>query len=147
MASRPRRAKVALLLVALALVAVAIPLAEPVWEWVMTERVGGPAEGHDFIAGATPLTGWHRVGRWGTREVLHGTSVSFYASNGYKFMESVHRDARCVRCTCWSDSGAVVWQSGEELGSRMTLDRPPWLWGATDQTSPSDPQWIAEHGK
>ena len=61
--------------------------------------------------------------------------------------ETWYEDGRRVRETSWGIFGTVLFQTvwtGTDV--ETSLD-PPWRWGATDQTSPSDPQWIAEHGK
>ncbi len=58
-----------------------------------------------------------------------------------------YEDGRCVRQTKWSIDGTVIHQSVWTSTDVETRSEPPWWWGVQDQTSPSDPQWIAEHGK
>ena len=84
---------------------------------------------------------------------MHGTSIMFYEENGYKAMEGLWRNGTAIKSTSWNPDGTISnqhrynWQDvpGQQWDEMKTS--PPWWWGVEDQTSPSDPQWIAEHGK
>ena len=57
-----------------------------------------------------------------------------------------------ARTTSWFPDGTVElqmdWKRDESGRSHpIHIAEPPWLWNVTNQTEPTDPQWIAEHGK
>ncbi len=138
----------------LAVVAVAVLLWEPVWWWATTKKVayypgpGGGASTSTVVSRDRPLhktaqvRGFKTVKRWSPSE-QHGVARVWYVESGFVAREDWYEDGGCVRTTKWAIDGTVLHQS-----SRTGFhSEPPWLWDATDQTSPSDPQWIAEHGK
>ena len=131
-----RRAWVIVGLLAVALVAVAVPLAKPVWWWVALGR---------FEVSRPGTRGFEVRNRWtGT---LH-RAASWYEDNGFKYSVTFLDGSEfCV--TNWNHDGSVDSQMRNRFGKIQTRfnTAPPWWWGVQDQTSPSDPQWITEHGK
>ncbi len=137
MASRARRARVVLGVIAVALVGLGVWAWEPVYWWVMTERVYQEMQFED----GTVLRGWYHVWRWS--ETLHGPRVTWYTATGYNAHESLV--AGYGRTSHWASDGAVRFQShGLETGFLVYTEAPPWLWGVTDQTSPTMPEWMKD---
>ncbi len=129
---------------ALALVAVAVPLAGPVWMWVTTKKVQW-----QHVTGGHAYRGWKSVRRWGP-ENLHGTSILFYEKNGYKAVEGVWRNGTAIKSTSWNPDGTVSnqhrynWQNrpGQKWDAIKTS--PPWWWPVSPQTHPTAPWWKEE---
>ncbi len=160
-----RRGKVVALVLAVALVAVAVPLAVPVWWWVSTTRVemSSHIPGRPLLFRSQRISGWRTVKRWSRPDVQgppssqadlyysHGKSVAFYSESGFKAWEADCVQGRPIHFTVWSLEGKVLYQDLYEYnsGSRVCqqVSSPPWRWSVGDQMAPSDPQWIAEHGK
>ena len=137
-----RRGKVVALLVALALVAVAVPLAEPVWTWVTTKRAARSRvalDGHE-------LRGYVDVNRWsgGSRRV----ETFWFARRGLKAFVRKRREGHVLRRTTWDIEGKLIQQyrllddSGNEVWEFR--NGPPWWWGVKDQASPSMPEWMKD---
>lgn len=61
-------------------------------------------------------------------------------TTGFLVLESETLPGEVVRTTVWTPKGKVLQQTEFDLlgGSSSTL-KPPWLWGAKDQTAPSAP--------
>ncbi len=152
-----RRGKVVALLVALALVAVAVPLAEPVWRWVTTKRTassqilpgGHLGHGESSLPGGHLTRGYADVNRWGRESRLEETS--WYVENGRKAFEQEWSDGEVLRRTDWDIEGKAFQQyrlfddSGNE--AYQFRHSPPWWWGVTDQTEPSIPEWMKDDAK
>ena len=135
----PRRAKLVLLVLAIAIVGLSMWAWEPVYWWVMTERVY-------FHVSTT--RGWMLVKR-GTKDDLFGPCVVYYVDTGFKKRET---EFPARRVTVWNPDGTVLCQfrSGPGLSSRDPIERKgssPWWWGVTDQTSPSMPEWMKDDAK
>ena len=76
-----RRAWVIVGLLAVALVAVAVPLAEPVWWWVQSDKV--PLQEVHLHSTFRPLRGWEHRKAWGRDAgTLHGRQVIWWVENG-----------------------------------------------------------------
>ncbi len=132
-----RRGKVVALLVALALVAVAVPLAEPVWIWISTE----PIE-LDF----GNVRGYVMRKRWGDQK-QHGRSELYYKNTGFKGADIWWDNGVSARQTTWTIDGEVEFQQRRlPDGSDEERRSPPWWWGAKDQTHPTAP-WRKEEGR
>ncbi len=130
-----RRGKVVALLVALALVAVAVPLAEPVWWWVTTKRV--PVQ-------VTPNAGGFATVKRRPPGKLHGLTRRWHVESGFVSRETWYEDGRRVRETTWSIHGTVRYQSAWTGTDRETRHEFPWWWGVEGQTHPTAPWWKAE---
>ena len=122
-----RRGKVVALLVALALVAVAVPLAGPVWEWVTTKSVCWYTRdelGHPI---RTPL----KVDRFSGLFRTSDRGVSWSTENGFKATEAVNA-ADGTRLTRWNLDGTVRKQrlfprdDETETPSKHYKTSPPW---------------------
>ena len=161
MASRPRRAKVALGVITLAIVGLGAWACIWGWRplmWLLARRVVTitiEMDGHE----ARGIVG---VNRWTGGAVPLRVQTFYYVENGFKAHESEYwpYSGVSLRSTMWRFDGSVASQSRcdddpghvkEPYLSGLVSDQsniePPWWWGVKDQTSPSDPQWIAEHGK
>ena len=137
-----RVARLLLLVLATAVVVVAIPMLRPVFWWVVTTK-----ESFGFVNGSFDDTwGWYRKLRWS--EARYGYCVLYYTKNGFKARESDMRHGKIIWATDWLPNGEVSCQIQLSSGG-MEEEKlsPPWWRDVEDQTSPSDPQWIAEHGK
>ena len=152
MASRPRRAKVALAVVALALVALGVWRGEAVWLWVMTKRIPW-ATTINRAGGSHQLRGWQTVKRWspGTR---HGPRIVYYVDSGYRASEATYVDGSVTTQNIWNPDGSVLYQTtyldanGNYMRKGQKANKsPPWLWGVTDQTEPSMPAWMKDDEK
>ena len=142
MASRTRRARVVLGVVALAVVGLGVWAWEPLW-WLVTTRVRfyqtemdiGNVNARMWV----PVRGQGRVHRWNGE--WHGKGLFYHPSNGYLAAEIVWQTGRVVRSTRWKEDGRVYYQSSPDQRERESA---PWLWGVTDQTAPSMPEWILD---
>ena len=170
---KPRRATLVLWFVVVAVVAVLNPLVPPVWEWVTTTTIPIPLNAYILPAGLDPwgqhypwgqnnallygtgsrhlIRGWETVKRG--RGNRHGPLVAYYVENGHKAIEGVYENGNLVWVTKWKLDGRVmslaqdVRNVGGSTGQVEIKATHPWWWGVQDQTEPTDPQWIAEHGK
>ncbi len=137
MASRPRPKEVILGVIALAVIALGVWASQPVYWWVMTKRqyyeifyMGGRERGYQAV--------W---GRWGRQPgVAHGWGRSYNVDSGVLRGESYHENGLLLRETSWFHDGEVIHQL-DEAKSRWA---PPWLWGVTDHTAPSMPEWMKD---
>ena len=143
MASRTRRAKVALAAVALALVGLGAWRGEALWRWATTSRVY--VERHrpffSFFAfswGGPKMRGWKQGALWPDS----GLGLLWYVDSGFKAEEYFIRDGN-VYITRWRPDGSVLRQdTGIQAGPDQSQETPPWLWGVTDQTEPTMPEWM-----
>ncbi len=71
-----------------------------------------------------------------------GTTEGYYVQNGMKAQEI----NKVGGGTIWNFDGTVRRQI-QFRGSKANKTSAPWWWGVQDQTEPTDPKWIAEHGK
>ena len=139
MASRTRRAKVALGVIALAVIGLGVWAWEPVYWWVTARDI--PSEWIDI---AHPLRGWRGYRKWGP-EVLHGRCVYYYVETGFVARDAMYKHGNLVTKTSWRLDGTV--QSQQRMirtGSVQFKSSPPWWWSVQDQTSPSAPAWILD---
>ena len=140
----PRRAKLVLLVLAVALVGLGVWAwvnAGPLYWWVMTERVyveRVDSEGYR-------VRGYRGRSRWGDDDRLP-LLVLWYVDTGLMANKSVHGEQ--PRATTWRHDGTVNCQLGHDRarlrGGPTLWSRPPWLWGVTDQTEPSMPAWMKD---
>ena len=143
----PRRAKLVLLVLAIALVGLGVWRGEPVWWWVTTERVyeqrawasSSPVSLREFARG------WYRVRRWGSDRSSEGPAVYWYGATGFRAATVLYKNAGALQYTRWRPDGTVIWQI-DGLNSAFR-NSSPWLWGVTDQTSPSIPAWMKDDAK
>ena len=142
-ARRPRTVKTKRLawvivgLLAVAVVAVAVPLAEPAWWWVMPRRV--PV----VINRPSPVRGFRTVKRSSPGE-QHGLTRLWFLQSGLMESETWYEAGLWVRMTEWGIDGAVTRQcatTGADVEKRF---EPPWWWNAQPQTHPTAPWWKAE---
>ncbi len=147
MAGHPRRATVVLCVITLAVIALGVWAWEPVYWWVMTERV--PIDGStSFKRGDVqvyenePLRGFRRVRRWSGRP--HGPHEMWFSRTRYQSSRRWFEDGELTRWTSWSMDGAVRSQSWYEDGTRKERHSHPWLWRITDQTHPTMPEWMTD---
>ena len=140
----PRRAKLVLLVLAVAFVGLCLLAWEPVFQWATTTRKYVENRTRE-IDGET-VRGWHYVPRW----------PDSWGSGGYQgtrmwFLQSAFAagevDARGdeLRITTWNRDGSVRDQTLIVRGGpNVERHAPPWLWGATNQSVPSAPDWILD---
>ena len=148
-----RRAKLVLLVLALAIVGLGVWAWEPVWQWATTTEKWRTRGSRRY---------WIRVSRW-DGHIAERSLVEWHLSTGFKQREG--HEAGWL--TIWRRNGAVDYQVQflPDDGSRQMQEDvdwedpydglgvaqfnwgPVWHFDVTDQASPSDPQWIAEHGK
>ena len=118
----------------------------------MTKRIflESSLNGHPFRA-------WKTFRRWSDPLIAHGSFVIYYVENGMLAFEGemygrVGHEFPS-QTTMWNFDGTVQQQvkvtgldglGGQILNARVSA---PWLWSVQDQTEPTDPQWITEHGK
>ncbi len=117
----------------------------PLYWWVMTERTY-----IELPSGSshTDLSerGWIQLSRWSSNP--HGPFASWYRKTGYRAREGFVRLRGESKLTSWNVDGTVnrqAFSSPGELGEGR--NSPPWLWGVTDQTSPSMPEWMKDDAK
>ena len=134
MASRTRRARVALGVLALAVIGLSACT-----QTIFIEEGPEPAS----------LRGWETWGRWGKAAQRR---VVFHARTGFKANES-SCESDGVHETWWRVDGRVLSQSSVDVvptGQKVTFFRktsPPWRWGVADQTAPSMPEWMKDDAK
>ena len=150
----PRRAKLVLLVLAVALVGLGVWAWEPVqWLWwrVTARRVVG--EGTiDWGEGPLRIRGWYFVRKIDGVDSF-GPDAFYYVETGFKAWDIVRLSSNSdLGEVFWNSNGGVLCQGRPPQGPRKTLDlsvdyyhkSPPWLWGVTDQTSPSIPEWMKD---
>ncbi len=137
---------------ALAVLAGGLAAWEPLWEWATTKeiRVQDSFSDEEMNVLDGPVRGWVRVKR-GSHE-RHGGLLAYYVATGRKAIDGEFRKHTGLRQTIWNGDGTVKRQlrnidDQDNWIWLETKESPPWWWGVKDQTSPSDPQWIADHGK
>ena len=137
-ASRTRRARVVLGVLAVALVGLGVLAREPLWMWATTKRRAlprGPSWSHFY-----QQRGYVTLHRWTGARVVQRR---FWVHNGLKAEETYLVGGRVARKTEWRDNGSVIGQYGLEAGRRGRTS-PPWLWGVTDQIEPTIPAWMKD---
>ncbi len=149
MASRTRRARVALGVIALAVIGLGVLAWKPLWTWVTVERFFDDAAHWTHL----DVRGYETSGRWWD----YRESVRWYADTGFKAHEALYRDTICVRETYWNTDGTVDYQRYEAdaipgvghgfVRGGTQSSGPPWLWGVTDQVAPSMPAWMKDNAK
>ena len=114
----------------LALVAVVVPTAKPVWVLVTTRSIPMPTarENEPWEPKSIPMSvnpdvgrGWIRVKRWADPPVAHGTAAWYRLSSGYKGAEHFFEDGGPLRETHWRSDGTVLSQRRvyDEHGNRV----------------------------
>ena len=117
----------------------------PLWREVMSEEYsslhealwGEVGHGYRILYKMNPQT----------RSIVRGKYIGYYIENGFKAKDGMYQDGLPVAVTQWNFDGTINVQVTQEKGEVVFKKSPPWLWGVQDQTEPTDPQWIAEHGK
>ncbi len=171
MASRPRRARIVLGVITLAVIGLGVWAWEPLYWWVVRKSV--PREslmpvmrwetsrpsGFRWVSERAsnlrrhPYRGWDTVRRFGTDRTNHGPSVAWYLETGFKAFEQEWHDGEAIRTTYWNPDGSIAWQStGDTIWIPLMSEdpdrtHPPWLWGVTAQTEPSMPEWMKDDAK
>ncbi len=137
----PRRARLVLVLVVLGVVGLGVFAWDPVYWWVMTERIHVETTLGSFGHGDGGLVrGWYSPPR-GTDNgwaVLGRPGRLWYVETGYKAMVQSRQGV-----TYWNPDGTVKCQLKAPIDG-LSNDSPPWLWGVTDQTAPSMPAWMKD---
>ncbi len=135
----PRRAKLVLLVLAVALVGLGVWRGEAVYWWVMTTK---PVfEDLNDRNHTHCKRGFVVRYRW-SGDLAPGVSCGWYLANGLKAWEDEWTETgQRIRRTVWQVDGTVWYQ---DLGLVNTRRSPPWLWGVTDQTSPTMPDWMKD---
>ena len=135
----PRRAKLVLLVLAVAFVGLGVLASQPVYWWVMTKR-----QYYEIFYMGGRERGYQAVWRWGRQPgVAHGWGRSYNVDSGVLRGESYHENGLLLRETSWFHDGEVIHQL-DEAKSRWA---PPWWWGVTDQTEPTMPAWMKDDEK
>ena len=176
MASRPRRARVALGVIALASIGLGVWRGEALW-WLATTvpkyaEFGGLTvyaplskewvpevmrrAGYRVPSRApkdTRTRGWQTVRRLDP-SVSHGLTVQYHVSTGFKALQAEYSHGERMRWTSWHADGRVERQIAAEESRRARglnlnafVRSPPWLWGVRDQTAPSMPAWMKDDAK
>ena len=120
MTSRRARARVVLVLVVLGLVAVAVPLWEPVWELLAWEKIY-----LESVFLGEPTRGFNTRNRWSDRFIRRDM---WYVESAYCYRKIWHDpDGKRWGQTQWSSSGEVVMQSNSPspAGIDAANARPP----------------------
>ena len=146
MASRTRRARVVLAVVALAVVGLVVWRGEAVYWWVMTKK-----ELHWGVDELEDRRGWYRVKRWDEGQ-QHGMGITWNSKSGFMASREYWSHGTPVRFTRWRPWDGTVWVqtlcSQDPTREGMTIEderhSPPWLWNVTDQTAPSIPAWMKD---
>ncbi len=112
-----------------ALVAVSVPLAEPVWDWASLEKL--PSGPEDF--GDCVVRGYDWTNRW-TGEIRR--KVRWYEGTGFMALKWSARHGSTV----WARDGSLSFQVDD---SDLRTDAP-WLGVVSDQTRPTAPWWKGE---
>ena len=102
----PRRAKLVLLVLAIAVVGLGVWAWEPVWWWVTTGTVPVDRIRRSFSL-RHPLRGYDRVKRWDPG-VLHGRQVVWYAQTGMMAWEGHAIEGSLIRETLYLRNGKVM---------------------------------------
>ncbi len=147
MASRPRRARVVLAVIALAVIGLGVWRGEAVYWWVMTKRIPtGAWESWDMKYEARGYTSRQR---WASgKKRWHGPAVHHFVETGLLWNKGSHRDGRWDHGTWWEFDGTVMKQvRHDESGRPEEKTSPPWWWGVTDETAPSMPEWMKDDAK
>ncbi len=146
-ASRTRRAKVALLALTLALLVLGVWAwvnGGPLWEWVMTETV--PTHEFPNHLGHVARSVCIRQ-RWGG-EVL--CRICYSTENGLIAICAQKNTSGEWVETSWRFDGTVERQLLQHCGTPLSYElktSPPWLLGVTDQTEPTIPAWMKDDAK
>ncbi len=78
-----RIAKIALVLLGLAVAAGVTMAWKPIVQFVTTKRVTYEELGYTELDGH-PIRGWATIRRWSNTRVQHGLAIGFYVENGFK---------------------------------------------------------------
>ena len=143
MASRTRRAKVVLGVIAVALVGLGVWAWEPVWMWATTRDSLGWGSASWQEPGKEVQRAVVRLSIWNGKK--HGKTRAWYVESGTLASEGDYRNGSPVSVTHWNNDGTVREQRGWRDGVRLPKrTSPPWLWGVTDQTEPTMPEWMQD---
>ena len=127
-------------MLAVALVGLGLWAWEPLYWCVMTKKV--TTEPHitafwgDHFVGE-PIRGFRWTNRWTDRFVRE---VGWYGSTGFVALQWFAHPG----WTLWNPNGSIWMQSSDSSGLRRA---PPWLWGVTDQSEPTIPEWMKDDAK
>ena len=145
----PRRAKLVLLVLAVALVGLGVWAwvdEGPLWRWMMTTRRYRESSRESEL-----VRGWSTIHRWSGINV--GPFADYFVRSGKRSSYGSESDDGIYKHTSWKFDGSVSWQisynvrippGDREKGLNYL---PPWLWGVTDQTEPTMPEWMKEDEK
>ncbi len=158
----PRRAKLVLLVLAVALVGLGVWAWEPLWMWVMTKTVlVEHLPSVDRVQTLDRAEKWVSYARRGTYSVerwiggFHGWYRVWFTETGKLACEMYFRHHWPVRRTVWWFDGTVAEQTrpigvpneSDDSVALETKTEAPWWWNATDQTEPSMPEWMKDDAK
>ena len=138
----PHRAKLVLLVLAVALVGLGVWAWEPVYWWVMTERVWEEGYGGN----GDIVRGWFSRSRWRTGD-RYGPGRNWYVWTGYKATEWFYETDDITALTCWNPDGTLEFQRRETDERGWAYWKPPWRWGVTEQTESTMPEWMKDDAK
>ncbi len=129
---------------ALALVAVSVPLAEPVWMLVTTKRWYW--ETRLKSSPDHPVRGYIQVRRGAqndSEDPQHGLAEGWYVETGFRaYVTDYSNQEWHGALTWWNLDGTVYRQArGDPF---EFVESPPWWDGVTDQTAPSIPAWMKD---
>ncbi len=161
MASRTRRTRVVLAVVALAVIGLGVWRGEAVY-WLVTTRTVvtwySPSvdirtpEGVIQTREKHAARGIDRYSRWTGK--AHGWSRNWYTETGKLRCETKLHDGGLVRLTAWRFDGSVDKQIRSTGPSNSNGSTPveektkaPWWWGVTAQTEPTMPAWMKDDAK
>ena len=151
MVSRPRRARLVLGVIALAVIGLGVWRGEALYWWVMTHRFYIESRrsmiSSIFSSRGPNMRGWMQVPQWsaeGWPDSNHVRGATWYVDSGFKAEELSVRDSKlCI--TKWKPDGSVAEQYiGIQAGKDQSQESAPWLWGVTDQTEPTMPAWMKD---
>ena len=133
----PRRAKLVLLVLAVAIVGLGVWQGENLYWWATTYRKWRDSE--------DPFRGWARYDRWGDyKDQRHGITRMWHPSTGYLGSEVVFEDGAPLTGTVWRTDGTIEMQYWDAKGKDNEKRSGPWWWDVTDQTEPSIPEWMKD---
>ncbi len=112
----PRRAKLVLLVLAVALIGLGVWAWEPLWMWVTTKKVLFPEAIITNASGRFRIRGWASDSRWTGSQ--HGWQRTWYVETGFKAEATLWNRGIKIQSTVWSPDGNTSLHSGGKRGSR-----------------------------
>ena len=95
-----------------------------------------------------PARGYSTVRRWASKKIKYGRECLWHTTTGFKKAESDWGTGGTLRMTWWRPDGTIFaqWRRHDDTGTEVKEHKRkgPWLWGVTDQTEPTMPEWMKD---